>query len=60
MMGSLHQFKVKSLKDWFKPDIPSDAIDLVTKMLDFNPSKRPTADQILRHPYLSQFHNPRE
>jgi len=59
MMGSLNQFKVKSLKDWFKADTPSDAIDLISKMLDFNPTKRPTADQILRHPYLAQFHNPR-
>jgi mitogen-activated protein kinase 15 len=60
MMGSLNQFKVKSLKEWFKSDVPSDAIDLVTRMLQFNPSKRPTVDKILRHPYLAQFHNPRE
>jgi len=29
-------------------------------MLSFNPNKRPTVDQILRHPYLAQFHNPKE
>lgn len=60
MIGSLHQLKVKSLKEWFKPDVPSDAVDLVTRMLEFNPKKRPNADQILRHPYLAQFHNSRE
>jgi mitogen-activated protein kinase 15 len=59
MMSSITQFKVKSLKDWFKPDIPQDAINLLSKMLEFNPTKRPTADEILKHPYLAQFHNPK-
>lgn len=29
-------------------------------MLDFNPSRRPTAVEILQHPYMAQFHNPSE
>ena len=44
MIGSISQFKVKDIKDWFKPDTPSDAINLVCKMLEFNPKKRPTAN----------------
>uniref|UniRef100_A0A915K2E7 Protein kinase domain-containing protein n=1 Tax=Romanomermis culicivorax TaxID=13658 RepID=A0A915K2E7_ROMCU len=36
------------------------AIDLVTKLLVFNPLKRLTVDEALRQPYLAPFHNPRE
>ena len=32
-----------------------DAIDLVTKMLEFNPNKRIKMDEILKHPYVAQF-----
>jgi serine/threonine protein kinase len=44
MISSINQFKVKSAKDWFKPDTPAEAINLLSRMLEFNPSKRPTAD----------------
>jgi serine/threonine protein kinase len=60
MIDSIKTLKVKPLKEWFNASIPSDAIDLISKMLDFNPHRRPTAVQILQHPYLSQFHNPHE
>ena len=60
MIGSISQFKVKNIKDWFKSDTPSDAINLITRMLEFNPTKRPTAQEILKHPYLAKFHNPKE
>ncbi|KAK7086136.1 Mitogen-activated protein kinase 15 [Halocaridina rubra] len=36
---------------------PSDAIDLVEKLLVFNPEKRLTAEQALKHPFVSRFHN---
>lgn len=29
-------------------------------MLQFNPDKRITINEALRHPYLAQFHNPKE
>ena len=29
-----------------------------SKLLVFNPSKRLTSEQVLRHPYVAQFHNP--
>ena len=32
----------------------------MVKMLQFNPEKRITIAEVLRHPYLSQFHNPRD
>ncbi|XP_077990919.1 uncharacterized protein LOC144445251 [Glandiceps talaboti] len=37
---------------------PPDAIDLVRKLLHFNPDKRWTAEQALEHPYVARFHNP--
>ena len=33
---------------------PSDAIDLVEKLLLFNPDKRLTAEEALKHPYVSR------
>jgi serine/threonine protein kinase len=57
MIDSVKNLKVKSLKEWFNASIPNDAIDLISRMLDFNPHRRPTAVEILQHPYLSQFHN---
>lgn len=44
MIGSINQYKVKDIKEWFKPDTPQDAINLICKMLEFNPTKRPTAE----------------
>lgn len=35
-----------------------DAIDLLHGLLQFNPDKRLTADQALKHPYVRQFHSP--
>jgi serine/threonine protein kinase len=32
----------------------------MTRLLQFNPTKRPTAEQCLQHPYLAQFHNAAE
>ncbi|XP_072110451.1 mitogen-activated protein kinase 15 isoform X2 [Mobula birostris] len=37
---------------------PPDALDLLNKLLIFNPVYRLTAEQALGHPYLSRFHNP--
>ncbi|KAK8396499.1 hypothetical protein O3P69_005503 [Scylla paramamosain] len=36
---------------------PPDAIDLLEKLMVFNPDKRLTAEQALRHPYVARFHN---
>jgi mitogen-activated protein kinase 1/3 len=36
------------------------ALDLLSKMLTFNPHKRYTVEQCLAHPYFEDLHNPEE
>lgn len=49
--------QAKALADMF-PHASEDALDLLTKLLQFNPSKRLSAAEALAHPYVAQFHNP--
>ncbi|XP_071118914.1 extracellular signal-regulated kinase 2-like [Haliotis cracherodii] len=42
------------------PESPPEAIDLVRRLLHFNPDKRITADEAVRHPYVERFHNTSE
>jgi mitogen-activated protein kinase 15 len=45
----------KSLKS-ILAGAPTDAIDLVTRLLVFHPDKRLTVEQALEHPYVTNFH----
>lgn len=36
---------------------PDDALDLFEKLIKFNPDKRITAEEALKHEYVAQFHN---
>lgn len=36
----------------------SNVLDLIDKLLAFNPFKRMTVDQALAHPYVEQYHDP--
>lgn len=36
------------------PNASSDAIDLILKMLQWDPNRRPTAMQCLQHPFFTQ------
>lgn len=38
------------------PDADNQAIDLLTKMLKFDPYKRISVDEALEHPYLKELH----
>uniref|UniRef100_UPI00358FE600 extracellular signal-regulated kinase 2-like isoform X1 n=2 Tax=Myxine glutinosa TaxID=7769 RepID=UPI00358FE600 len=42
------------------PDAPPDALDLMGKLLVFNPEHRLTAEEALCHPYVSRFHDTNE
>jgi serine/threonine protein kinase len=37
------------------PKASAEAIDLLDKLLTFNPSKRPSADEALQHPYFAAY-----
>ncbi|GAB4820389.1 hypothetical protein N2152v2_007435 [Parachlorella kessleri] len=39
------------------PTASPEALDLMEKLLQFNPDKRISADEALRHPFCAQFHN---
>lgn len=49
----------KSLQSVFRNSNP-DAVDLVKKMLIFNPDLRISVEEALEHPYLSTFHCPED
>jgi len=49
----------KSLED-LVPNISKESIDLIRRLLQFNPNKRITADEALTHPYVINFHNTKE
>ena len=56
IIDSLKITKHRNLKDIF-PLLSVEGLDLLKKLLQFNPSKRPTVEQTLRHPYVAQFHD---
>lgn len=58
---SLPYIKKRPLASFFDPNLTNPlAIDLLEKLLVFNPSKRITVDNALRHPYLSLYHDPED
>jgi mitogen-activated protein kinase 15 len=59
MLDNLGNVQQRPLGDMF-PRAPADATDLMKRLLIFNPNKRLTAEEALKHPYVSMFHNPAE
>lgn len=49
-----------TLKSIIGSDISSDSLDLLNKLLVFNPIKRLTAEQALGHAYVGKFHDESE
>ena len=59
VLDNIHVTKKRSFQSFF-PGSSEAAFDLIKKMLVFNPKKRITAEQALKHPYIVEFCNPAE
>merc|ERR1712028_217834 len=57
MLESIPPVAAKPLHDIF-PHASAEALDLLRRLLQFNPMKRISAESALSHPFVSQFHNP--
>ncbi|CAH2286326.1 mitogen-activated kinase 15 isoform X2 [Pelobates cultripes] len=47
-----------TLQELLPPTSPPEALDLLNRLLVFNPDKRLTAEEALQHPYVRRFHSP--
>lgn len=45
---------------FFLPDLSNTALDLLGRMLTFNPVKRISVEDALAHPYLEQYYDPND
>jgi len=60
MLENIPDHNVENGLDDMYPNADDEAMDLLKKLLTFNPDKRITVDQCLEHAYVAQFHNPAE
>lgn len=56
MLESVQPKKTKTFHEFF-PNATEHAVDLISKLLQFNPNNRISAVAALTHPYVAQFHN---
>merc|ERR1719296_740077 len=57
MLESLSMSRPRPLNEMF-PSASVEALDLMRLCMQFNPNRRLSAHEALRHPYVVQFHNP--
>ncbi|XP_055354535.1 mitogen-activated protein kinase 1-like [Paramacrobiotus metropolitanus] len=58
--GYLESLPIKTKQAWARlfPAADAKALDLLEQMLAFNPSKRVTVEDALKHPYLELYYDP--
>ncbi len=54
-LASLPHYRGKDFRSFFLGANP-EAIDLLTQLLTMDPDRRPTAEEVLQHPYLAKYH----
>ena len=59
MLDILTKIKPLNRSNWLANCAP-EALDLIDKTLSFNPEKRLTMLEVLKHPYLREFYNKKE
>ena len=60
MLDSINPaLQYKSIPETF-PSAPSEARDLIKACFEFNPEHRPSAEDALRHVFVTEFHNEEE
>ena len=59
MLESLPVMNYKTIPETF-PSATSDCLDVLQSCFYFNPDKRPTAEELLRHVFVAEFHNEEE
>ncbi|XP_044130891.1 mitogen-activated protein kinase 15-like, partial [Bufo gargarizans] len=57
MISRMNSRKKTPLLELLPATCPPEAIDLLSKLLLFNPDKRLTAEEALEHPYVRRFHS---
>ena len=55
MISQIISLKLKKKSDTFNKVKDEKAVDLIHKLLEFNPNKRINAEEALQHPYFSDF-----
>ena len=59
MMADVPQPTPQALSEMY-PDASAESLDMIRMMLQFNPHRRVSVEQGLRHPYVVDFHNPED
>lgn len=59
LMNRCEGKKKKYISELFK-NCEEEAVDLIRKLLVYDPQKRISVEEALQHPFFSQFHNPKE